>query len=168
MGNDWGIIVPSTVCRDGVVWRYYRSGEMAFTAKMPHQWIPRRPGPSPAARLDLYTRAVLAAEDDPRRLEGFVEDTELLVGETETDVVFDQAWWGEVTEMADGELGAAFSNVFDDALSTYETFPVDSLPPHEREQVAVGSTVVWYEFERSDPAAPDRASDIRLLLPAAR
>jgi hypothetical protein len=75
IGNDLGVVVPSTKTLDGPgpAFRQYRSGETAFLVDQSHVELGRIDAGAAAEALDWYTQRVIE-EDLAGDIDGFLDD----------------------------------------------------------------------------------------------
>lgn len=157
VGNDLGIIVPSTVCGgpQGPVFRQYRSGEMAYAAKTPHQSL-TGDAESLAADIDLYTSLVLgdiaaSRQQGPDEVrDQFASENRRLATISRDATIVEQAWIAEVTQVGDTDFEVFASSRLDDGVETTARLPLGRLPQDERDSLRAGDTVYWTIFNPDD------------------
>jgi hypothetical protein len=175
IGNDLGIVVPSTVCIDqdrGPVYRQYRSGETAYLVNVPHQQLA---GLEPAVvlqRMDLYTRAALATKRGQEAgtavplevVEQFVEENDPLVDVALARADITQAWQGEVVEVTDTHFrGPVESRLWEGETDTAR-LPRSLLSSSDNAALRVGSRFDWLVFDTKDVLGRPRPSPkVRLI-----
>lgn len=170
VGNDLGIVVPSTVSEgpDGAVWRQYRSGEMAYAAAVPHAELFYDNGASAASRMDLLTKALLEERSpsgslDQSTLDAFLTENTALVQASIGMGEIEESWVGEVLEVGDDGIIARLSNVFQDGVEEVTRFP-RGLVASPDDDIELGSTLLWtiYTVQGAD-GRPDRLSRVRRI-----
>jgi hypothetical protein len=167
IGNDLGIIVPSTKCTgpDGPVFRQYRSGETAYLANGEHGRLHSRISDDSAGLLDRFTTSVIE-EDFAGDVAVFLADTdrvvELAVGVGELL----QLWDGTVHEVTDTHfLLSVQSRLSDDVGAA--TLELGLLGDADRVAVGPGARVVWMVVQRRDELGRRRrTASVRVTHPA--
>lgn len=171
VGNDLGVVVPSTVCRNGMVWRQYRSGEMAFAARSPHYRGLARGGAEPI--LDDFTVAVI--EDVDRRRGGhdarsqLIAETFDVLKASSADATVRQVWIGEVTATNGTRFEASVHSLLHAGESTVASLPLADVEPGSGRILSVSSEIEWTVFDADDERSPHPSHRIRLVgAPSAR
>lgn len=162
VGNDMGVIVPTTVCRGegGPVFRQYRSGEMAYATKRPHAELRGVPAEDLDHQMDVYTTmalddvALVAEQEGIVVRRGFVAANDLAAGTAHRADQIAQSWIGNVTEVEDETFMAYVSSRLDPGLSGPVSFDRKDLRAAENTGLALGDTVIWTVF--SEPNAVGR------------
>lgn len=148
VGNDLGIIVPSTVERDGLVWRLYRSGETAFAADRPHQQLVV----DGWDQVDLFTELVLAALgahglDRDAATAALHRDAAHLASSANVLLPVKRAFIGEITHV-DPEhrtFLAQVTDAFTDGGIDVMEFSIDRLQGGDR-NVELGKGILYRQF----------------------
>lgn len=149
VGNDLGVIVPSTTCQVegyGPVYRQYRSGETACIAGLPHE--DARTG----ADIDLYTRWVL--EDQHRDVGQFLSETREIADTGLFRGSLVQIWDGEVLEHAGDVVRVRVHSRLNDGEVDVAALPASMFrSPHT---LAAGDVIEWVITESQDPLGRTR------------
>lgn len=170
VGNDLGVIVPTTTCLDehGPIFRQYRSGETAYLVGRPHEDVATVSTAHEAAeKLDVYTQNVFLSLTDGGPVDDIVLQFSLemnLIREGALAGELLQVWRGDVIDIADGHVRAVVQSIFDDADRATARLPIDLLSDEDRKHITVGCELEWLVFEQSGPNGERRrTSQARLV-----
>ena len=172
VGNDLGVVVPSTVIDDarrGPVWRQYRSGEMAYATSVPHEQLYGCSAQQLLERMDPFTRDVLAdltksEQPDIDVVADFGRETNQVVAQSRAYLPVLQAWVGRVIDVEGFHFGASVTSRLVDGLMTRAHLPRSALTREEDAALAVGSGILWTVLDARDLLGrPTPMSEIRLV-----
>lgn len=175
VGNDLGVVVPTTVydedMKKGPVFRYYRSGEMAFSANVPHDELARGDRSIAPAQLDRLTLAWLkewaerdGIDDLNLAVQTFMKDNRRLAEQACARSSVRQAWVAEVADMDEDDLLVDAESRLVEGVSTKARLPRSALSEDENAHVAVGSVLYWTVFDSRDlQGLPRPTYEIRLI-----
>lgn len=173
VGNDMGVIVPTTVCRgiDGLVFRQYRSGEMAYATNRPHAELRGVRARDLDTVADDYTAMVLADIADEREAEPveiwdeFIEANDLAAATARQAERIAQSWIGSVTEVNGQSFVAYVSSRLDPGVSGPVNFERSDLVDAEAVELGLGDTVLWTVFsELNEVGRPIHMAEVRRLI----
>ncbi len=172
VGNDMGVVVPSTVAargKRGPVFRQYRSGEMAFAVNVPHEQLARVEHDEVERCMDRFTLMTVAdaaaneAEDVQVFTRMFQKDVREITRRSRGDETILQEWVGEVIDVdAEGFVVSA-SSLFDDGVMADERLTWDSIAGIEPDAVHKGAVLEWSVVEPG--AQPERYVVRRMFTP---
>lgn len=164
IGNDLGVVVPSTRCGrpDGPVFRQYRSGETAYLVNRHHNWLHRRRN---REMLDLFTQHVIDEELGGDADPFFAETDRIIeVGSGGGEVV--QVWDGTVQDVNDKKFSLQVqSRLTADVGSA--ALDVDLLGDADRPKLGRRARVEWVIVQTHDELGrAHRTATVRVRHPA--
>lgn len=168
LGNDLGIVVPTTLEDSGVVSRQYRSGETAYLAGGAPEDLARQYRDDLRAG-NLFCWAVLEdlMAERPAALEEFYRDLDAVVSHAVPGELT-QAWQGVVTERLDEGFRASVESRLIEGEIDVAELSASLVDENDAERVLEGARFDWIVWRSIDAIGkPELIARVRLAPSAA-